>query len=337
MLSWKIHLSLLFVVCFASGLTHFRKSALDTHTGTLTYRALPNAPGGYTPQEVQCSSPNPSVRIATNISKDEMNWLQKRQDKRLKAMETFLTRMKIPNFNVTQYFAKTQATSLPNIGISFSGGGYRALLNGAGAFAAFDERTGNSTTPGHLGGLLQSTTYISGLSGGSWLVGSIYTNNFTTVTALLNSNASGVWEFDQSVLSGPTGDAGYFRQLRKTVDGKEEAGFPISITDYWYEITHFTLKIFHMFGNAISHMLTGRLAISPPTKFAWWTLMTHWLGVVGYPTSWWMRARADLPIRGHLSLQQQDFMMEICRCRLSLRLNERPQRRIWVSIADHFY
>ncbi|KAJ5884083.1 lysophospholipase catalytic domain-containing protein [Penicillium subrubescens] len=255
MLSWKIQLSLLFVVCFASGLTDFCKSSLDTPTGTLTFRALPNAPNGYTPEDVQCPSPNPSVRIATNISEDEMNWLQKRQDKRLKAMETFLTRMKIPNFNATQYFAKTQATSLPNIGISFSGGGYRALLNGAGAFAAFDERTSKSTAPGQLGGLLQSTTYISGLSGGSWLVGSIYTNNFTTVTALLNSNASGVWEFDQSILSGPTGDAGYFRQLRQTVDGKEEAGFSISITDYWYETTHLTLKILHMIGNVLSHIL----------------------------------------------------------------------------------
>ncbi|KAF3403553.1 Lysophospholipase 1 [Penicillium rolfsii] len=224
MLNWQIHQSLLFIVCLASGLTA---------TGTLTDRALPNAPKGYTPAEVQCSSPLPSVRIAANISEDEMNWLKKRQDKRLKVMETFLTRMKIPNFNVTQYFANTQAASLPNIGISFSGGGYRALLNGAGAFAAFDERTSNSTEPGQLGGLLQSTTYVSGLSGGSWLVGTVFTNNFTTVAALLNSNASGVWEFDQSVLSGPTGDTGYFRQLRKTVDGKEKAGFPVSLTDYW--------------------------------------------------------------------------------------------------------
>jgi lysophospholipase len=178
-----------------------------------------------------------------------MNWLQKRQGKRLKAMQTFLTRLKIPDFNATQYFAKTQAASLPNIGISFSGGGYRALLNGAGAFTSFDERASNSTAPGHLGGLVQSTTYISGLSGGSWLVGSIYTNNFTTVTALLNSNTSGVWEFDQSVLSGPTGDAGYFRQLSQTVEGKEEAGFPVSITDYWYEITYCPPKILHTFGN----------------------------------------------------------------------------------------
>ncbi|KAJ5167099.1 lysophospholipase catalytic domain-containing protein [Penicillium canariense] len=233
MLNWKIQIPLLFVVGFASGLTHFAKLSLDAPTGTLISRAFPDAPNGYTPEKGQCPSPNPSLRTAVNISQHEMNWLQKRQGKRLKAMQTFLTRVNVPDFNATQYFAKNQPASLPNIGIAFSGGGYRALLNGAGAFTAFDERATNSTAPGHLGGLVQSTTYISGLSGGSWLVGSIYTNNFTTVTALLDSNASGVWEFDQSVLSGPTGDAGYFRQLRQNVDGKEEAGFPVSITDYW--------------------------------------------------------------------------------------------------------
>lgn len=237
MLSWKIRIFTLFVVGFTSGLTGLVNSPIDTPPGTLTLIALPDAPGGYTPEGVQCPSTNLSVRNAVNISQHEMNWLQNRQGKRLKAMQGFLSRLNIPDFNVTQYFAEYDAESLPNIGIAFSGGGYRALLNGAGAFAAFDGRTNNSTVPGRLGGLVQSTTYISGLSGGSWLVGSIYTNNFTTVTALLNSNTSGVWEFDQSVLNGPTGDAGYFRQLHQTVDGKEEAGFPVSITDYWYVTT----------------------------------------------------------------------------------------------------
>lgn len=233
MLNWKVRTSLLFLVCFASGLARVAKSASDTPTIPSIPRALPDAPNGYTPASVQCPFSNPSARNAANISQHEKDWLQKRQGKRLKAMQSFFTRLNIPDFNVTRYFAESQATSLPNIGIAFSGGGYRALLNGAGAFAAFDERTRNATAPGHLGGLVQSATYISGLSGGSWLVGSIYMNNFTTVTALLNAHTSGVWEFDQSVLSGPTGDTGYFRQLRYTVDGKEDAGFPVSITDYW--------------------------------------------------------------------------------------------------------
>ncbi|KAJ5382065.1 lysophospholipase catalytic domain-containing protein [Penicillium cataractarum] len=95
MLSWKIRTFLLFLVCLASGLTHFRKLPLDTVTGTLNYRALPNAPNGYTSEKVQCPSHGSNVRITVNISEHEMHWLQKRQNKGLKGMQTFLTRMKI--------------------------------------------------------------------------------------------------------------------------------------------------------------------------------------------------------------------------------------------------
>ncbi|KUL81474.1 hypothetical protein ZTR_09623 [Talaromyces verruculosus] len=233
MLNLKTSFGLLLLICLYPGPLLLFTSTADAFTFYPQRKALPNAPKGYTPVKVQCPFANPSVREASGLSQNETKWLQKRQGKRLKEMQALLTRLNISDFNATTYFNDSQQSSLPNIGIAFSGGGYRALLNGAGAFAAFDKRTKNSTMPGHLGGLLQSATYVSGLSGGSWLVGSIYTNNFTTVTALLNAKISGVWDFNQSVLQGPTGDTDYFRQLRNSVDGKEEAGFPISITDYW--------------------------------------------------------------------------------------------------------
>jgi lysophospholipase len=74
---------------------------------------------------------------------------------------------------------------------------------GAGVLQAFDNRTPNSTKIGQLGGLLQSATYLAGLSGGSWLVGSLYVNNFTTVSALRDTAKGSVWEFGNSVLEGP--------------------------------------------------------------------------------------------------------------------------------------
>jgi lysophospholipase len=97
------------------------------------------------------------------------------------------------------------ASALLNIGIAVSGGGYRALMNGAGAIAAFDNRTTNSTLQGHLGGLLQASTYVSRLSGGSWLVGSIYVNIFTSVQDIINTNPNvlgSLWEFSNSILQG---------------------------------------------------------------------------------------------------------------------------------------
>ena len=94
---------------------------------------------------------------------------------------------------------------LPRIGIAVSGGGYRALMNGAGAISAFDNRTANSTAPGQLGGVLQAATYLSGLSGGSWLVGSIYTQNFTTVDSIIHANEgflSELWQFNETIFEG---------------------------------------------------------------------------------------------------------------------------------------
>lgn len=56
----------------------------------------------------------------------------------------------------------------PTIAIAFSGGGLRSMLLGAGVLSAYDTR--NVDSQDQLGGLLQSTTYIAGLSGGLWIV-----------------------------------------------------------------------------------------------------------------------------------------------------------------------
>ena len=157
-------------------------------------------------------------------------------------MRNFLNRANIADFDAGSYIDKVSqnASILPNIGIAFSGGGWRALQSGAGILKAFDGRTANATEPGRLGGLLQSSTYIAGLSGGSWLLGSIYINNFTTVGALQADDTGSVWEFGNGVLKGPDegglqilNSAEYYENIFSTVSGKDDAGFNISLTDYW--------------------------------------------------------------------------------------------------------
>ncbi|KAK5952725.1 Lysophospholipase 1 [Knufia fluminis] len=203
-------------------------------------RALPNSPEGYTPSDVDCPSTPPSVRLADSLSQNEAEWVQRRRSNTIEPMREFLSRMNITDFDAGQYIDNNRdnASALPNIGIAFSGGGWRALINGAGVLSAFDSRTDNSTNTGQLGGLLQSSTYIAGLSGGNWLVGSIYVNNFTTVTALRNDPT--VWEFGNSILEGPpTGGiqilntAEYYSNLLDQVEGKRDAGYDASLTDYW--------------------------------------------------------------------------------------------------------
>ena len=182
-------------------------------------------------------------------------------------MRDLLGRMNITGLDTDQYINNHQnnASALPNIGIALSGGGYRAMLNGAGVVEAFDSRTSNSSSAGQLGGLLQSSTYFAGLSGGNWLVGSLYTNNFTSVEDIVNADPSSgsgsLWQFGNSIFEGPdTGgiqlldSAGYYSSLISMVDDKGDAGFNTTITDYW--------------GRALSYQLVNATDGGPAYTFS---------------------------------------------------------------------
>jgi lysophospholipase len=147
------------------------------------------------------------VQSAATLSSDEAIWLPIRRNNTIYALRDFLSRSNISGFNTNQYIdsVATNPSELPTIGIAVSGGGYRALMVGAGALAAFDNRTTNSTATGQLGGLLQASTYLSALSGGSWLIGSLYMQNFPSVQEVVTGPPSGfgsLWQFENSILQG---------------------------------------------------------------------------------------------------------------------------------------
>ncbi|KAF2726179.1 lysophospholipase Plb1 [Polychaeton citri CBS 116435] len=183
-------------------------------------------------------------------------------------MRDLLSRMNITGLDTDQYINNHQnnASALPNIGIACSGGGYRALMTCAGVVEAFDSRTTNSTAAGQLGGLLQATTYLAGLSGGNWMVGSLYSNNFTSVDNIITEDTSAdksgsVWQFGNSILEGPkTGSiqlldsVGYYASLEDEVSDKEDAGFNTTITDYW--------------GRALSYQLVNASQGGPDYTFS---------------------------------------------------------------------
>ncbi|CAD0115346.1 unnamed protein product [Aureobasidium uvarum] len=210
-------------------------------------RAAPEAPNGYVPTAVDCPSDRPTIREATTISNNETEWLYVRRNNTVSAMRNLLGRMNITGLDTNSYIdsAANNVSALPNIAIAGSGGGYRALMNYAGAVAAFDNRTSNSTGAGQLGGLLQSSTYLAGLSGGSWLVGSLFMNNFSSVENILTqdtsgSNSGGTWQFGNSILEGPESShlqilstADYLKDIYDTVQDKNDAGYETTITDYW--------------------------------------------------------------------------------------------------------
>lgn len=178
---------------------------VESFENALAKRASPQAPNGYAPAPVDCPSTRPSIRAATDLSNNEKEWLEKRRANTIEPMRELLGRLNITGFDATKYINdnRNNVTALPNVAIAFSGGGYRAMTNGAGGLAAFDSRTPNSTNTGQIGGLLQAATYIAGLSGGGWLVGSIYSNNFTTVQKIMDQGDEGhVWQLGNSILEG---------------------------------------------------------------------------------------------------------------------------------------
>lgn len=216
-------------------------------------RATAQAPNGYAPAAVDCPSTRPSIRSASRLSDSERSWLEKRRNNTVQPLRDFLTRIAIPDFDAGSYVDanRNNASALPNIAVAVSGGGYRALMNGAGALAAFDSRTNNSTSSGHLGGLLQATTYLAGLSGGGWLVGSIMVNNYTSVQAIQDTTlqqSGSLWQFENSIFEGPERGAiqllstvQYYNNIIDTVTSKGDAGYDTSITDIWSRALSFQL------------------------------------------------------------------------------------------------
>ncbi|GJJ05836.1 hypothetical protein Clacol_000023 [Clathrus columnatus] len=163
---------------------------------------------------------------------------------------------------LTDTFNRDLSSHIPRIGIATSGGGYRAALFGAGVLSSIDARNKTAVKLG-TAGLLQSATYIAGLSGGSWLLTSLVQADFPTLPDLIfapnanpngGNNQFGGW-LTTVDLTAP-GDANttllFLEGLLEEVLPKFEAGFPITITDPWSR----TLSRHFVNGTTLSNILT---------------------------------------------------------------------------------
>lgn len=112
-------------------------------------------------------------------------------------MKSLLYKNEIPNFDI-ELFWKTKTTPTI-IAIAVSGGGYRSMLSGAGILTALDDREVSNLT--HVSGILQASSYMSGISGGAWLVMSQFVNDWQRVSDMIHGGANG-WNLKQSLLEG---------------------------------------------------------------------------------------------------------------------------------------
>ncbi|QLL35062.1 hypothetical protein HG536_0H04380 [Torulaspora globosa] len=193
----------------------------------------------YAPVEVSCDTSIQLVRKADGLSQNETEWLGKRDNHTKEALKTFLegaTSSYSNNSLIARLFSDD--SNVPRVAVACSGGGYRAMLSGAGMLAAMDDRTEGANEHG-LGGLLQATTYLAGLSGGSWLVGSLAYNNWTSVQEIIDhtSEATSIWNITASLASLGGINSSLTNETWSTimsdVDSKQQAGYVVTITDYW--------------------------------------------------------------------------------------------------------
>lgn len=184
----------------------------------------------YAPQTTSC--PNGQIVRTGGILEKEKEYISLRRQKMNKALVEFLGRSGI-DLDI-QDFMNNNPDGI-NIAHAFSGGGYRAMLNGAGSLAALDSRTPGSADQGQLGGLFQAASYVSGLSGGSWLMTSLYFNEIPTIGDVLAD--PNLWDLQNPIFAegglNVLETIDQWRNLLSDVSDKMVAGFPVSITDIW--------------------------------------------------------------------------------------------------------
>jgi len=74
-----------------------------------------------------------------------------------------------------------------------------------------------------MSGFLQANTYISGLSGGSWLIGPIAVHDFATIDTMRND----YWHLEDNLVapSGFINKVDFYTDIYDQVQQKEDAGF----------------------------------------------------------------------------------------------------------------
>lgn len=207
----------------------------------LAFISTSSAGSAYEPSFVSCPSNSSGlIRTEGGLSSKESSWVGKRDAITEPILKSYLAKQLSNETDIEKIFSSDNQK--PKIAFAVSGGSYRAMLTGAGMLSAFDNRTDNNTGSGKLGGLLQGSTYLAGLSGGNWLTTSLAFNDWISVQEIVdqvkNTNGSSLWNITNSILApfgaeDPMADLVRWATIRTDIENKENAGFPVSIIDLW--------------------------------------------------------------------------------------------------------
>lgn len=170
----------------------------------------------------------PLVRNASQgVGHLENAYLHGRKEKTDKALAAWLKKTN-PAFNTTK---------LPTVALAHSGGGYRAMLCGAGLVKGFDGRDSDVSTSG----LLQGMTYQVGLSGGAWLLSGLIGNNYPTISSIVEDHWKEALKDSALMPHNLFGAIGTYYNLHYDFQAKDVAGFDNTLVDLWGKLISYQL------------------------------------------------------------------------------------------------
>lgn len=186
----------------------------------------------YSPRRISCPNGIQWIRPAVGLNPKEAEWVHNRKTVVTNALEDYLYRVNLTDFDVLRYIEAVRNSrfsgnpdAVPMLGIAISGGGFVSGYSGTGILRAMDGRLRDANEQ-KVGGLLQSITYLSGLSGGSFPVVSFSTFDFPTADDLLD-----VWKPQLSLTErmGNQTMHDYFLD----VANKADLGYNVSTSDFF--------------------------------------------------------------------------------------------------------
>lgn len=183
-----------------------------------------------TPYFTDCPHDFQLVRPLNGLSQAESEWVHGRKAVASKAFSKYLDRLNITGFDTKAYtalIAKDPDHNMPVMAWATSGGGWRSAFTGVGGLRAIDSKTPGANEH-KFGGLLQSLTYIAGLSGGSFPTSSYPLNNYPSIDEMVASWHVDISRFDADDYSEY---AAPFSAYLEQVAPKFAAGFNLSADD----------------------------------------------------------------------------------------------------------
>lgn len=186
---------------------------------------------GYGVDYTQCPN-NPFVRQGLVVSPEEAQWIKGRDSVTQSRLKQFLLDASMEDFDASLFLSLSLKPI--RIGLAFSGGGYRAMLAGAGQLSAYDERTVSNNNP--MAGILQSLSYITGLLGGLWLLSSMVAIDFPPVDQAIST--TGFWDLNRNLLDikglfNIFTNGLYILSVSLDITTKLVLAMPVTLTDIW--------------------------------------------------------------------------------------------------------